>query len=105
MGPKEVIQDWVDALNRADVDALADFYNEMNSNDEELKKSDEARHALKEFFTGTSAAEGKWIIEDIKEDGEWVILEWRDPSGMRGCGFFRIVNGKIVFQRCYCDKT
>lgn len=32
------------------------------------------------------------------------MMEWRDPLGLRGCGFFRIVNDKIVFQRGYWDK-
>lgn len=32
-------------------------------------------------------AEMVYIIENIFEDGEWVILEWRD-SGLRGCVFF-----------------
>jgi hypothetical protein len=44
------------------------------------------------------------IPENIFEDGEWAILEWRDPLAMRGCGFFHIVNGEIVFQRGYWDK-
>ena len=28
------------------------------------------------------------IVENIFEDGSWAILEWRDPLGLRGCGFF-----------------
>ncbi|MBN4043398.1 hypothetical protein JYQ94_19055 [Klebsiella michiganensis] len=31
-------------------------------------------------------------------------LEWRAPLGLRGCGFFQIVNNKIIFQRGYWDK-
>ena len=38
------------------------------------------------------------------EEGEWAILAWRDPLGLRGCGFFHIVDGRIVFQRGYWDK-
>ncbi len=41
---------------------------------------------------------------NIFEDGEWAIMEWRDPKGFRGCGFFHIVNSKIVFQRGYMNK-
>jgi len=37
-------------------------------------------------------AEMVCIPENIFEDGEWAILEWKDPLGLRGCGFFRIVN-------------
>lgn len=32
------------------------------------------------------------------------ILEWKDPLGLRGCGFFRIEQGRIAFQRGYWDK-
>ena len=44
------------------------------------------------------------IIENILEDGEWGILEWKDSLGLRGCGFFHITDQKIKFQRGYWDK-
>ena len=44
------------------------------------------------------------IMENIFEDGEWAILEWRDPLGLRGCGFFHVIDGSIIFQRGYWDK-
>ena len=31
-------------------------------------------------------------------------LVWRDPLGLRGCGFFHVVHGEIRFQRGYWDK-
>lgn len=44
------------------------------------------------------------IVENLFEDGDWAILEWRDPKGLRGCGFFHVVGGLIVFQRGYGDR-
>jgi hypothetical protein len=44
------------------------------------------------------------IPENLFEDGDWAILEWRDPSGLRGCGFFQVIAGQIAFQRGYWDK-
>jgi hypothetical protein len=44
------------------------------------------------------------IIENLFQDGEWAILEWRDPNGLRGCGFFGVRNDQIVFQRGYFDQ-
>ena len=44
------------------------------------------------------------IPENIFQDGNWVILEWRDPVGLRGCGFFHIEEDKIILQRGYWDK-
>jgi hypothetical protein len=32
------------------------------------------------------------IVENIFEDGEWAILEWKDPIGLRGCGFFHVID-------------
>ena len=48
--------------------------------------------------------ENHCIIENIFEDKDWGILEWKDPLGLRGCGFFQISNGKIILQRGYWDK-
>lgn len=42
-------------------------------------------------------------IENIFEDGDWAILEWQDPLGLRGCGFFHVIDGRIVLQRGYWD--
>ena len=51
-----------------------------------------------------AAAKMVCIVENLFEDGPWAILEWRDPLGLRGCGFFRVEGGKIAFQRGYWDK-
>ena len=56
------------------------------------------------FVCAFAAATMVCIIENIFEEGEWAILEWRDPLGLRGCGFFHVVDGQIVFQRGYWDK-
>lgn len=56
------------------------------------------------FASGFAMADMVCIVDHIFEDGEWAILEWRDPLGLRGCGFFHVVDGMIVFQRGYWDK-
>jgi hypothetical protein len=43
-------------------------------------------------------------VENLFQDGEWAILEWRDPKGLRGCGFFQVRHDKIALQRGYWDK-
>ena len=63
------------------------------------------RDAIRAMFTRAFAlAPMRCVVENIFEDGEWGMLEWRDPLGLRGCGFFHVQNGKIVFQRGYWDK-
>jgi limonene-1,2-epoxide hydrolase len=105
MRPREVVLEWVDAFNRADPDALAAFYREDAINHPVAESPLHGREAIRAMFVaGFDAAKMVCIIENIFEDGEWAILEWRDPIGLRGCGFFRIVDGEIVFQRGYWDK-
>ena len=80
MTPKQVVEKWVEIFNRADADAIAELY-----------AVDAINHqVMNEPLIGKAA---------IKH-----ILEWKDPKGLRGCGFFNIKNDKIVFQRGYWDK-
>ncbi len=63
------------------------------------------RDAIRDMFAREfAAAEMVCIVENIFEDGDWAILEWRDPLGLRGCGFFHVTDGKIAFQRGYWDR-
>lgn len=63
------------------------------------------KEAIRRMFAGEFAtAKMVCIVENIFEDGEWAILEWKDPLGLRGCGFFHIKNNLIVYQRGYWDK-
>lgn len=105
MRPKDVVAKWVEAFNRADPDALAAFYEETAINHQVAEAPVEGRAAIRRMFAdGFAAAEMVCIVESIFEDGDWAILEWRDPLGLRGCGFFQIRAGKIAFQRGYWDK-
>jgi hypothetical protein len=105
MHPKEIVTEWVSAFNRADVEALASFYREDAINHQVAEQPVKGRNAIREMFAaGFASAKMVCLIENVFEDGEWAILEWRDPMGLRGCGFFRIVDDKIAFQRGYWDK-
>jgi limonene-1,2-epoxide hydrolase len=105
MQPRNLVQAWVDAFNRADADALAAFYTEDAINHQVAESPVHGREAIRQMFaSGFASAKMVCIVENIFEDGEWAILEWRDRSGLRGCGFFHVVNGKIEFQRGYWDK-
>ncbi|WP_285578096.1 nuclear transport factor 2 family protein [Geothrix limicola] len=105
MTPRELVFAWVEAFNKADSQALANFYAETAINHQVAESPVEGRTAIFDMFTaGFKAAKMVCIVENIFEDGEWAILEWRDPLGLRGCGFFHVVAGQIVFQRGYWDK-
>ena len=105
MRPKKIVQIWVEAFNNADPDALADLYSKDAVNHQVAEQPVRGRTAIRNMFAqGFAQAEMTCIVEHLFEDGEWAILEWRDPLGLRGCGFFHIIDGKIVFQRGYWDK-
>jgi ketosteroid isomerase-like protein len=105
MRPKEIVTAWVEAFNRADAEALTALYTEDAVNHQVANAPVEGREAIRAMFVREfAAAEMVCIPENLFEDGDWAILEWRDPLGMRGCGFFQTHEGRIAFQRGYWDK-
>lgn len=105
MHPKALVERWVEAFNRGDASELAAFYHDNAVNHQVTQDPVEGKDAIRQMFEdGFAAAEMVCLPENIFEDGEWAILEWRDPLGLRGCGFFQVLDGKIAFQRGYWDK-
>lgn len=105
MTPKQILQIWLDAFNKADADTISELYADDAINHQVANQPVIGKAAIRHMFTTEFAqAEMVCIPENIFEDGEWAILEWKDPKGLRGCGFFHVVNDKIVFQRGYWDK-
>jgi hypothetical protein len=105
MTPRQTIERWVEHFNATDADSLAALYAESATNHQVTQDPVIGRAAIREMFAREfSAADMQCIPEHIFEDGEWAILEWRDPLGLRGCGFFHVQDGLIVFQRGYWDK-
>ena len=105
MKPKDILLQFVEAFNNADVDKISNLYAENAVNHQVANEPVVGKAAIKNMFEQEfSAAKMTCIIENIFEDGEWAIMEWKDPLGLRGCGFFHIKGGKIVFQRGYWDK-
>ena len=105
MKPKDVVKKWIEAFNRADADTISSLYAEDAVNHQVANEPVRGRAAIREMFASEFAAmEMTCIPENLFEDGEWAILEWKDPMEFRGCGFFQVREGKIVFQRGYWDK-
>ena len=103
--PKQVVEAWVQAFNAADSDALAAMYSADATNHQVAEEPVLGREGIRAMFaSGFKAATMVCIVEHIFEDGEWAILEWRDPLGLRGSGFFHVQEGLITFQRGYWDK-
>ncbi len=102
--PKEIVEEWVDAFNGVDLERLMSLYSPEAVNHQVVDDPVEGRENIRQMFEREFArAKMVCIVENIFEDGEWAILEWRDPRGLRGCGFFHVLNGEILFQRGYWD--
>lgn len=105
MSPKQLIQVWVTRFNAADVEGLASLYSPNATNHQVVMEPLVGREAIRNMFlTEFGRAKLTCVVENIFEDGEWAILEWKDPTGLRGCGFFQVQDGQIMFQRGYFDQ-
>ncbi len=105
MSPKQIVEKWIDAFNHADVDKLASLYHEDATNHQVANEPVKGKAAIRSMFEDEFLkAEMTCIPVNIFSDGDWAILEWVDPLDMRGCGFFKVVDDKIVIQRGYWDK-
>jgi hypothetical protein len=105
MTPKQIVAKWVEAFNNRDLETLADFYDDDALNHQVVNEPIQGKTAIRQMFAdGFAQAEMHCMIENIFEDNDWAILEWKDPLGLRGCGFFYFVENKIKFQRGYWDK-
>jgi limonene-1,2-epoxide hydrolase len=105
MSPKELVMKWVEAFNAADAQALSEFYADNAVNHQVAESQVKGKANIKDMFKKEfSRAKMVCMVVSLFEDGEWAILEWKDPLGLRGCGFFHVKNDKIVLQRGYWDK-
>ncbi len=105
MKPKELIGKWVKTFNQGNAEKISTFYHDDAINHQVTNEPVKGKTAIREMFENEfNQAEMTCIVENIFADNDWGILEWKDPLGLRGCGFFQISDGKIKFQRGYWDK-
>lgn len=105
MKPKKLIELWVEAFNKGDADIIAELYHDDAINHQVANEPIIGKTAIRKMFENEfEQSEMTCIVENIFEDKDWGILEWKDPLGLRGCGFFHIVDAKLKLQRGYWDK-
>ena len=106
MTPHDVVKDWMEKFNNADAEGLACLYAPDAINYQIVFSEPlNGRKAIKEMFEIEFARATMVCIEErIYECGDTAILQWRDPLGLRGCGFFQIKNDLIVHQKGYFDQ-
>ena len=104
--PKGVVRRWIAAFNAADPDALAALYHDDATNHQVAIGPVQGRAAIRERFVEEfAAASMECVPVNLFEDGEWAILEWKDPRDRLGCGFFHVIDGRIALQRGYWDSA
>ena len=105
MRPKEILKQWVNCFNQSDFEGISELYHEQCVNHQTpigmIVGKEHIKRMFKEEFEKYDMV---CIVENVFEDGNVGILEWKDPKGLRGCGFFWIEEDKIVYQRGYWDK-
>ncbi len=123
MRPKELLQNWIDAFQRRDLEAVVACYAETAVNfqiaaGEPAIGKERIRQDTAEFFKAFPDAWSR--VENIISDEDSAAWEWigggtftgefygDEPTGksfeIRGCGFFQFENDKIILQRGYWDK-
>ncbi len=105
MSPKEIIKKWVELFNEGNINSILELYVESAvshhaADDPLMGKS----NVLKMFERDFGISDFVCISENIFEDGQWAILEFKNTKGYRGSCFFQIEDSKIIFQRGYWDK-
>jgi hypothetical protein len=103
--PAEVLDRWIHAFNAADIEALAALYHEDAVNHQVANAPVVGRDAIRAMFA-EEFARAEMVCRPINRlaEGEWAVMEWRDPRGLHGCGFFHVVDGRILLQRGYWDR-
>ena len=106
MKPTDLMREWIKRFNAADIEGLADFYAENAVNEQAVFSEPlvgrEAIRRLLEIDFGR--AKMRCIEERIYECGDTAILQWNDPMGLKGCGFFQFKDGQIIHQKGYFDQ-
>ena len=105
MKPREILQKWVELFNQYDYENLSELYEADCTIHQTPTGIINGKENIKNMFKNEfEQFEMVCIVENIFEDGNVGMLEWKDPKGLRGCGFFWMENDKIVYQRGYWDK-
>lgn len=102
---RAIVELWVQRFNAADAEGVSALYAEDAINHQIPLSPVVGRRAIEEFHRETFSA-GPLTCQPINlvVDGEWAALEWIDPDGFRGCGFFQVRDSLIRHQRGYWDS-
>jgi SnoaL-like domain len=106
MSTRRTIETWVERFNAGDAAGISALYAE-DAVDHQIPLTPVVGRAAFEDFHRETFAGGPLTYTpfNLVVDGDWAALEWTDPDGFRGCGFFQVRDGMIVHQRGYWDSA
>ncbi|HKH51735.1 MAG TPA: nuclear transport factor 2 family protein [Mycobacterium sp.] len=106
MSTHRAIEAWVEQFNAGDAAGISALYAEDAISHQIPLTPVVGREAIEDFHRETFAT-GRLTCTPINilVDDDWAALEWIDPDGFRGCGFFQVRDGLIVHQRGYWDSA
>jgi uncharacterized protein (TIGR02246 family) len=106
MAARHTVEQWVERFNAGDAEGIAALYADDAVNHQMPLEPVVGRQAIEEFHRETFSG-GRLTCQPINvvTDGEWAAVEWIDPDGFRGCGFFLVRDGLIRHQRGYWDSA
>jgi len=100
MRPTEMIIKFVEFYNKKDVEGLTELYHEdainHRINDEPVYGKESIKAMFEQEFAQVKTV---CTVDRIFESKDWGFLEWKDPFGQNSIVLFRVVEGKITFQR------
>jgi uncharacterized protein (TIGR02246 family) len=103
---RSVLEVWIERFNAGDSAGIAALYAPDAVNHQVALEPVAGREQIEQMHREVFAAEPlECIPVNVLVDGEWAALEWVDPQGFRGSGFFHIVDGQIALQRGYWDSA
>ena len=106
MSTEALIEQWVALFNAGDAAGIAELYAEDGVNHQIALAPVVGRPAIADFHRETFAGGPLTCTPlNLVVEGEWGALEWTDPDGFRGCGFFQVRDGLIMHQRGYWDSA
>lgn len=104
MSIKDIAMEWLRCYNQGDAKALSGFYHENAVNDRVADVALKGRDAIEQRYTDEFAVLRMQVSpEKVYEADPWIIVEWKDQLGFRGCLFFQFEDEKIIHQRSYWD--
>lgn len=102
MSPKDLVQRWVSAYNRHDLEHLVEFYAQTSIYHEVGASPIIGRTAIETQLSALITTKPEHLqVENLLVDGDWAILESTEVLGKRDCRLFQVKEDKIHFQRNY----